>query len=372
MLSVRNYMILIVLLFASVSANAQSSCDRLLDHGITNITRHLSSQHAIAYKWYENCGIDFNSASDSRIRKANLEVFGYGSGGGSSNVSELRTKLLSWCQTNEQFAQSNSNLFEEAKTISGPALQTFAQCVDMVRKDIKIDIIPLEENARFLKVEIDSTHDGDLRFLGLEMVNYTCTIRMVRDGAEVAVDDQPFIRNSNIHADCTRTPPTITELDGIGRIEYDAAYLSVNTSGPALPISFPRVVEDYRVTPPNSVLAFNSETCPAGWDVFTPAQGRLVVGTGNNNGANTDEVGRTLATRNLGDTGGEEVHQLTVAEMPAHTHDHNRAKRVSRRNGDHGAAEFHGGIRDTTSSAGGNQAHNNMPPYIALMYCEKR
>lgn len=77
----------------------------------------------------------------------------------------------------------------------------------------------------------------------------------------------------------------------------------------------------------------------------------------------------------LGETGGEQEHQLTIDEMPAHSHTIN--------NGDFG---FHGksfkGEPDPdlpfetspshplggTDVAGHNKPHNNMPPFHAMNY----
>jgi len=70
-----------------------------------------------------------------------------------------------------------------------------------------------------------------------------------------------------------------------------------------------------------------------------------------------------------GDSGGSDDHQLTEAEMPSHTHS--------------GVASFTLGSGDTegssgrvtgsknTDSTGGDQAHNNMPPFLALNYIIK-
>lgn len=78
---------------------------------------------------------------------------------------------------------------------------------------------------------------------------------------------------------------------------------------------------------------------------------------------------------NPGATGGEAEHQLTVQEMPQHTH------RVLISGGTapthdwyyeykNGNAHFTvGGNEDSTGIAyvGGSQSHNNMPPYVAVM-----
>ena len=93
---------------------------------------------------------------------------------------------------------------------------------------------------------------------------------------------------------------------------------------------------------------------------------RTVIGLGTATGA----AGATAHT--LGQKGGEETHVLTVPESPAHTH--NLAKKMSGNdntmwhNSNSSAAGTDGAGTGTqaTSSVGGDQAHNNMQPYLAL------
>ena len=78
-----------------------------------------------------------------------------------------------------------------------------------------------------------------------------------------------------------------------------------------------------------------------------------------------------------GDTGGEAMHVLTVGELPAHSHD---SPIVTSGCGSEcqGAAGLQRNHSDTvwssrssiqTSSTGGNQAHENRPPYLVVNWC---
>jgi len=74
----------------------------------------------------------------------------------------------------------------------------------------------------------------------------------------------------------------------------------------------------------------------------------------------------------LGDSGGSDEHQLSIAEMPSHSHTQVTTGtsggliQVSAGGGDIGGQDA-----NNTRNTGGNQAHNNMPPFLALNYIIK-
>ena len=137
-----------------------------------------------------------------------------------------------------------------------------------------------------------------------------------------------------------------------------------------------------------AVIAFDRTTnngeaaCPEDWTLFEPAIGRMVLGAGSivKDGppSNSRMFQPSYSENQVLSVGGEVLHDLTIAEMPTHTHsiylvgsflkpDPNSKNPVAHEiAGPPRGQEFSG-----IETAGGGSPHNNMPPYIALYFCKK-
>lgn len=103
-------------------------------------------------------------------------------------------------------------------------------------------------------------------------------------------------------------------------------------------------------------------------------RGRTTVGVG---------TGTGLTARAINDIGGEEEHILTIDQMPTHTHTdsghtHGYVEPITLAiNGGleapASAAQPFPGVTDNAAAnlenTGGDEAHNTMPPFLALNYC---
>jgi microcystin-dependent protein len=146
--------------------------------------------------------------------------------------------------------------------------------------------------------------------------------------------------------------------------------------------------------PAGAIMMWSGTVPPAGWALCNGSGGtpdlreRFIVGAGGEN--TTQPVAGT--GYNVGDNAGQNLVTLTANEMPSHTHvinsdgAHTHSYQAPLVSGSHpggsngfdrpngldpgvtGSSGFHS---HTMNSAGGNQAHENRPPYYALAFIIK-
>lgn len=128
--------------------------------------------------------------------------------------------------------------------------------------------------------------------------------------------------------------------------------------------------------PQGAIAAFDLDSCPSGWTAVPQAVGRAPLGTGlyteNIPAAGTRPGWNFSYNYPLFEQGGYAYWALNEAEMLSHTHaQRDQLTSVSAAGG---AGNVLGGTTSGTyftEYEGGNAAHENRQPWLALLYCQK-
>jgi len=140
--------------------------------------------------------------------------------------------------------------------------------------------------------------------------------------------------------------------------------------------------------PDGAVVAFLSPCKEVdGWEDYADGAGKFLLGAGKGvlrpQGPHRPPQSKSempLSEIKFGDQGGQEAHTLTIDEMPGHNHGNGPGQylvQITGRDTVHASTDSSSNEIDIRRGfaikvAGGGQPHNNMPPYIALHFCQKK
>ena len=115
---------------------------------------------------------------------------------------------------------------------------------------------------------------------------------------------------------------------------------------------------------------------PEGWREYVPLRGVMPIGH-DPEYTRTNDDPEDYRLNTLNQKGGKRSHKLTEAEMPSHHHQQGSESLYNRYGGGRvvGPRNWQSGTLDAcadqnTSTTGGDQPHNNMPPYRVVQFIE--
>ena len=143
----------------------------------------------------------------------------------------------------------------------------------------------------------------------------------------------------------------VMSTNGSGQVSFTTLTSVTATIANAYPVGS-IYMNCSNATNPGTLLGFGT------WESF--GAGRVLVGL--------DSSDTDFDTAE--ETGGAKTHQLSISELPAHTHNVTMSTSDTDNN-NLSEGNTSGTSTFTTSSTGGDQAHNNLQPYI-VVYMWKR
>lgn len=193
------------------------------------------------------------------------------------------------------------------------------------------------------------------------------------------------------------------KLEVVGNIEASGTVSATTVNATAVNATIVNATNGNGIVPKGGIIMWSGTTIPAGWALCngqtmdgyrTPdLRGRFIAGYDPGNGAYNNPGNLSQRGTGTADVGGAETVALTVAQMPEHNHsmgsagDHSHTIDSFKKDGlDHDASgsggqqywrsngggssstESNGSHTHTINNEGGNQAHENRPPYYVLAF----
>lgn len=228
----------------------------------------------------------------------------------------------------------------------------------------------------------------------------TTTAPVIRGAARTGTNE--------VGVNLTIDAPNGTGTGGSGSIIFRTAPPGANGSTPntmqtAMEIKSNGTVQigGGDVSPTGTVVAYAGGSAPAGWllcagqsvSISTYAalfavvgytygggggsfnlpdlRGRVVAGKDDMNGVSANRLTSVLNSNALGGSGGDQLHTLTIAQIPPHTHTARSYTNLAPYGGNARVAWEGSEFNYETGSQGGGQAHNNVQPTFILNYIIK-
>lgn len=164
------------------------------------------------------------------------------------------------------------------------------------------------------------------------------------------------IEANNINANCLTSKNEKFNLDSEGNLTVNSLTISDSNNNS---LSFEAIFN--RIYPVGSIYISTNDINPS--TLFTGTwekiENRFLLASG--------------SSYQLGSTGGEATHKLTINEIPSHTHNASAGQFISTSPNvtpgtlmSFDSGQYKRYSMNSTSSTGGSKAHNNMPPYLVV------
>lgn len=382
------------------AATTRRNCDSILQNGFYDISQSASREQAESVHKASFCSYDYSSTDISSSTKATIQAeYKFFSASGSYETDDRKV-----IQTQKQVCTSgfdSSKYLKDTsnytKTVHDRVVDAWDRCQSLGDKGVIFD---LETDATLsgAVVTVITAAGMQARLLGVSTVGKGKSICVTNVGSGRVPINEDTVMTIDSNTVITITCNRDKRLEGDDEV-MDEQMLVVSTSVGNYTVPFSattlagtstidliqrEVQGTFDARFKGAVLSVNAETCPPGWEPYTGAQGRVIVGK------NADFA--------FGATGGLAQTTLTVDQMPAHMHGGERTQRFYiadswstidggkwRLKGpdmgsDYGFFVLHenrpwpydtGDGLKVQTSVGGGRPVDILPPYKALTLCTK-
>jgi hypothetical protein len=255
-------------------------CNAILQHGLRNVSISKSQEARIATTYYNNCGVDYKSMSDSQLASVEVSVFGYGSGSGGYSRTQREDRLNQWCTTNKASAESHKIHYQEAQDIYAPAVAAWDSCNKLASNSVQIvPLITPDDRTVDIKLKYTGPTSNQVTLQRIVQEGFVCDYSNER-GQQVSLPVRLSPILLNIH--CKRNPAAAVTRSGTLFSKFERGTISVPTATETVQLYFPerwdpelpqaeaqRLRSEIEIlkqgSPPGIVAAYAGDALPTGW-----------------------------------------------------------------------------------------------------------
>lgn len=388
-----------VLIVTGVAAQEQDACDAVLS--VAKSRNSLRVRDVIERDNYKNyCETQLDERDTTRSKNAAVKIFGQGSGKAGGNHTERVKHIREWCDTNKQYAFTDSALSREEEEINNRAIEAWEDCKRRAGDGFLIEVRAEGKYQPIVEILLKYGKDTGIPIHRMSTVNYTCEATatgkggktiLIPDAARIGTRNEPIAvaRKRPVTFTCTRKKAVEQNRAGEQRQVLEEGLISI-ALGDGAPFQLP--IPEIDVTPlskskadiltaeliaakaelqalEGAVVSFARE-CPSGWSEYEPAYGRFVRGVDRSK-KDIDSDGERNIGNTQEDTLKEHAHEYKDIYAAEYHGDVDIFKDgLNNNGGDKGFDEDNNGFewQRTTEQTGSVETR---PKNVALLFCRK-